>query len=285
MFKYNDMKTVYFFPEGGQFYDNLFRYFAAEIIKKLYGYDEVKPSLVINLEFNTIVTDEAFKKIIEFDQHSEVYPLDTSKDILMMGAFQRSEILEKYRDMCIELFNVENNSYISNRIKVSNILKYVSKHTIEPAPNDLVMHIQLGDDAFNKDKNTSEIFNSSDLKDIIKTITYDKLYIIVSSPKSEWEKEYLSAFDDLSPTYISAGIGDDFDFLLKASKILASAHPISWMAAYLGKSSEVYIPYNSYYGGYEGYNQSLSGFSDKCKVYYSISYWVPQIKDEETITE
>ncbi len=282
MSKYKDMKTVYFFPEGGQFYNNLFRYFAAELIKKLYGYDEVKPTLVINLEFNTVVTDEAFKKIIEFDQRSEVYPLDTSKDILMMGTFQRSEILEKYREMCTGLFNVENDSYISNRIKVSNILKYVSKHTIEPKPDDLVMHIQLGNDAFNKEKNTSEIFNADDLKDIIKTIKYDKLYIVVSPPKSDWEKEYLAAFDDLSPIYISSGgIGDDFDFVLKASKILTSASPFSWIGAYLGKASEIHIPYNTIYGGYEGFNQSLAGFSDKCKVYYSLSYWTPTIKDEE----
>ena len=55
------MKTVYFLVQG-QFENNLFQYFAAEVIKKLYGYDEVHPTFQINLEFNTIVDDEKFKR-------------------------------------------------------------------------------------------------------------------------------------------------------------------------------------------------------------------------------
>jgi len=85
------MKTVYFLVQG-QFGNNLFQYFAAEIMKKIYGYDEVKPTFHINLEFNTVIEDPAFKTICARYMSGNIAQIDTSKDILMMGFFQRSEI-------------------------------------------------------------------------------------------------------------------------------------------------------------------------------------------------
>jgi len=85
------MKTVHFLVQG-QFGNNLFQYFAAEIIKKIYGYDEVKPTFQINLEFNTVIEDDKFKRIIDSYMNGQKYELNTSKDNLMMGFFQRSEI-------------------------------------------------------------------------------------------------------------------------------------------------------------------------------------------------
>lgn len=269
------MKTVYFFPDG-QFCNNLFQYFAAEIVKKIYGYDEVKPSIIINLEFNTVISDESFKKIVEFDEKGEVYPIDTSKNILMQGYFQRSEIFKKYREYLKPLFNISNTNYISNRTSITNILKYTSKHTISPSENDLVIHIRLGD-FYDKAHNTSQLYDPGQLKDIIKTIKYDKLYIVSTQPQTNWEKEYISYFDELHPTYINGNTGDDFDFLLKSSKILTSASTYAWMAAYLSDAKEVYIPYNTFHGGYESINQSLADFADNCKVFYNMDYWFSKI--------
>ena len=56
-------RTVHFLIQG-QFGNNFFQYLAGEIIKKIYGYDEVKPTFFINLEFNTVIDDAAYKKII-----------------------------------------------------------------------------------------------------------------------------------------------------------------------------------------------------------------------------
>ncbi len=269
------MKTVYFFPDG-QFYDNLCQYFAAEIVKKIYGYDEVKPNILINLEFNTVISDEAFKKICEFDERGEVYPIDTSKNILMKGYCQRSEIFKKYREYIKPLFNIDSTNYISNRTCISNILKYTSKHTISPTENDLVMHLQLGN-FYDKANNTSQIYDPIQLKDIIKSVKYDKLYIVCNSPKEEWEKEYISHFNEFNPIFINGNAADDFDFLLKSSKIVTSASTYSWIAAYLSNAKEVYIPYNTFHGGYESINQSLADFSDSCKVFYNMEYWFSKI--------
>ena len=271
------MKTVHFLVQG-QFGNNLFQYFAAEIIKKIYGYDEVKPTFQINLEFNTVIEDDKFKRIIDSYMNGQKYELNTTKDILMMGFFQRSEIFLHERDYIRSLFNEENMNNISNRIKIGNIVKYQTKHNVQPQENDLVLHVRL-DDFIDIENKKSQLYSPDDLKNIMKDIVYDKLYIVCSKPNADWEKEYLSEFNDLNPIFISGLLGDDFDFLLKAKKLITSASTMSWMAALLG-NAETHIPYNTYYGGYEGNGQSLAICSNSSKI-YNITYWFPKESPKE----
>jgi hypothetical protein len=56
------------------------------------------------------------------------------------------------------------------------------------------------------------------------------------------------------------------------------------MAAYLGTAKEVHMPYNTYYGGFEGSEQSLTTFDDAsasgesvCRVYHDVKYWYPSL--------
>jgi len=281
------MKTVKFLVQG-QFGNNLFQYFASEIIKKIYGYDEVKPTFEINLEFNTIIDDMKFKRIITAYLNGDKVEIDTSKDILMIGFFQRSEIFLKEREYIRSLFVEDNTNNISNRIKISNIIKYKTKHTIEPSENDLVLHVRLAGafqwaDFIDMENKTSQLYDPVRLKEIIKDIKYDKLYIVCNTPKADWEKEYLSEFDDLNPVIITGVLGDDFDFMLKAKKLITSASTMSWMASYLGNASEVHIPYNTYYGGFESNSQSLAESGPNTKLYKGMTYWFPKRSELSTI--
>jgi len=274
------MKTVKFLVQG-QFGNNLFQYFAAEIMKKIYGYDEVKPTFEINLEFNTVIDDFKFKRIIAAYIAGEKLIIDDSKDILMYGFFQRSEIFLKERDYLRSLFVEDNMNNISNRIKISNIIKYKTKHTIEPTENDLVLHVRLAGafqwaDFIDMENKTSQLYEPEKVKEIIRGIKYDKLYIVCNTPKADWEKEYLSEFDDLNPTIITGVLGDDFDFMLKAKKLVTSASTMSWMAAFLGNANEVHIPYNTYYGGFESNSQSLAECGPNAKLYHDMTYWFPK---------
>jgi hypothetical protein len=281
------MKTVKFLVQG-QFGNNLFQYFASEVIKKIYSYDEVKPTFEINLEFNTVIDDAKFKQIIAAYIKGEKYEIDTSKDILMFGFFQRSEVFLKEREYLRSLFTEENTSNISNRIKISSINKYQTKHTIQPTENDLVLHVRLAGsfqwaDFIDMENRTSQLYDPDRLKSIIKGIKYDKLYIVCNAPKSEWEKEYLAEFNDLSPTIISGLLGDDFDFMLKAKKLVTSASTMAWMAGFLGNAEEVHIPYNTYYGGFESNSQSLASAGSNCTVHNEMKYWFPKTSDTTKI--
>lgn len=281
------MKIVKFLVQG-QFGNNLFQYFASEIIKKIYEYDEVKPTFEINLEFNTVIDDTKFKRIIHAYLRGERYELDTSKDILMYGFFQRSEIFLKERDFVRSLFVEDNMNNISNRIKVGNIIKYKSKHAIEPTENDLVLHVRLAGafqwaDFIDMENRTSQLYSPEKLKEIIQNIKYDKLYIVCNTPKADWEKEYLAEFNDLNPTIISGVLGDDFDFMLKAKKLITSASTMSWMAAYLGNANEIHIPYNTYYGGYYSNSQSLDKCRDDAIIHEGMTYWFPKTSNLDNI--
>jgi hypothetical protein len=274
------MKTVKFLVQG-QFGNNLFQYFASEIIKKIYGYDEVKPTFEINLEFNTVIDDFKFKRIINAYLNGDKIEIDTSKDILMFGFFQRSEIFLKERDFIRSLFVEDNMNNISNRIKIGNIVKYKSKHIIEPTEDDLVLHIRLAGafqwaDFIDMENKTSQLYDPKRLKEIIRDIKYDKLYIVCNTPKAEWEQEYLSEFNDLNATIITGLLGDDFDFMLKAKKIITSASTMSWMAAFLGNANEIHIPYNTYYGGFESNSQSLAECSNTSTVHHNMAFWFPK---------
>lgn len=267
------MKTVQFLVQG-QFGNNFFQYLAAEIIRKIYGYDEVKPTFYINLEFNTVLDDSAYKRIILSHISGHTLPIDTSKDILLMGFFQRSEIMEYEREFFRSLFTEENMNNISNRIKIGNIVKYKSNHTVEPTNNDLTLHLRCGD-FWDHEKKRSQMFDPEGLKEIIVSIPHDNLYIVREAPNAEWEKEYYSQFESLNPIWINGNLGDDFDFLMKSKKLITSASTMCYLAAYFGNADEIHMPYNSYYGGEEGDGQHLTAFNDKCKVYYSIDYWFP----------
>jgi hypothetical protein len=274
------MKSVKFLVQG-QFGNNLFQYFASEIIKKIYGYDEVKPTFEINLEFNTVIDDFKFKRIITAYLAGDKVEIDTSKDILLIGFFQRSEIFLKERDYLRSLFVEDNENNISNRIKISNIIKYKTKHTVEPTENDLVLHVRLAGtfqwaDFIDMENKTSQLYEPEKVKEIVRGIKYDKLYIVCNTPKADWEKEYISEFDDLNPIVITGLLGDDFDFMLKAKKLVTSASTMSWMAAFLGNADEVHIPYNKYYGGFESNSQSLAESGPNAKVYQDMRYWFPK---------
>jgi hypothetical protein len=270
------MKTVHFLVQG-QFGNNFFQYLAAEVIKKIYGYDEVKPTFYINLEFNTVINDTAYKQIILAHMEGNKVEIDTSKNILLMGYFQRSEIMKYEREFLRGLFHEGNTNNISNRIKIGNIVNYKSNHTVIPTKNDLTLHLRCGD-FWDEEKKRSQIFDPEGIKEIIATIPHEKLYIVRNAPTAKWEEEYYSQFESLHPIWINGNLGDDFDFMMKSSKLIISASTMSYLAAYFGNASEVHIPYHSYYGGEEGNHQHLAEFNDTCKVYRSIDYWYPMFE-------
>ena len=268
------MKGNVHFLIQGSFGNNLFQYFAAELMKKIYGYEAVKPCFQMQMDFQQVIDDEKFKAIMLAYLQGHPIQLDVRKDILLVGFYQRSEIFTAERDFVRSLFNAENMNHISNRIQIGNIVKYQSKQLLQPTANDLTLHLQCGE-LWDHARNRSQIFDPAQIKEIVKSIPHEKLYIVSEKPAHDWEKEYYDHFEELNPVWIRGNLGDEFDFLLKSPRIITSACTMSWLAAYLGNAEEVHIPYNTFYGGAEGYEQSLAEFNEKCKVYRDLTYWTP----------
>ena len=257
------MSRIVSFTAEGPLGNNLFQYFAAEIIKKIYGYDEVQLTLPINLEFNLVIDDEKFKTIVTRYMEGDVVPLDTSRNILLMGFFQRSEILEFEREYLRSLFHKDNEHYINRTVRIKNIVQYVSKHTVQPQGDELTLHLS---------SNTGQLYDPAFLKGIIKSIPHTRLFIV----HEDDHREYHRHFDELGATWIHGSLGDDIDFLMRSPRIITSASPVSWMAAFLGHAQHIYIPYNHHYGVKDGHGQSLAEYSPACIVYYDTAYWTTE---------
>jgi hypothetical protein len=267
------MFTVYFINKG-RFANNLFQYFAAQIIKKIFGCSKVK-YVSVTPQHCYIIDDEKFKKIIHAyinlqNKNLHLLPkdFDIYKDICLCGFFQRSEIFEYLKDYIKELYNVENKDLINDKYRICDTILNVKPIGLS---NDLIVHVRLDD--FIHDVHNSEIFDPIQIKSIIKNISYDKLYIICDKLRYDWEKKYMNNFDDLNPTYISSNLLEDFSYLKSATKILISGSTLSWIAAFLGDAGEVHIPYHSYHGGFEGIGCNLEKFNDNCFIYKNMEYW------------
>lgn len=264
------MSRIVSFTAEGPLGDNLFQYFAAEIIKKIYGYDEVQLTLHINLEFNLVIDDEKFKTIVTRYMEGDLVPLDTTRNILLMGFFQRSEIFEFEREHLLSLFHKDNEHYINRNVRIKNIVTYRPKQLVEIKEDDLTLHLPW---------NTvrAQLYDPEFLKGIIKSIPYQRLFIVHDGEVEE--REYHRHFDELHPTWIHGNLGDDVDFLMRSSRLITSASPLSWMAAFLGNAKHVYLPYNHHYGGKDGHGQNLAEFNSSCIVYHDTVYWTPISKD------
>ncbi len=276
------MSKIIYFRSNGRFTNNLFQYFAAQIVKKILNYDFIALD-TSNTELIKsscyVIDDKKFKQI-----HTDTFlaNIDTSKNIYLDGYFQRSEIFANYREYIKSLIH-ENNKDRFGILYSYTICDLVlpSKNSRSPGKNDLVMHIRLDD--FLGDL---QIFDSSFLKEIISKIQYDELYIVCDKLKQEWEYKYMAHFLDLQPILISESLLEDFNFMRQSTKILTSASTLSWMAAFLGEPEEVHIPYNTYHGGFEGDGQSLAGFDlplnsspdwkQVCCVYKNIKYYTKE---------
>jgi len=267
------MKTVYFLLQG-QFGNNLFQYFAAEVLKKIYHYDAVQPTFYINLEFNTVIDDDKFRIITTDYMKGQPPHIDTSKDILLMGFFQRSDILKFEREYLRSLFHTNNHNHISNRIKISSIINHQSTHEHRPTERDVTLHLRCGD-FWDHAQCKSQIFHPDNIKAMLATIPYDKLYIVIHTPEQQWERDYYAMYNDMNPIWIQGTLADDFDFLLRSTTLITSASTMCYMAAFLGQATTVHIPYNYFYEG-DHNGQRLAEFDDTiCTVHYHLKSWLP----------
>ena len=273
------MTTIIYFRSQGRFTNNLFQYFAAQIVKKILNYDTVVlDTSNSNTLKNTCYTiDNAkFKEVLDDKFLREI---DTSKNIYLDGYFQRSEIFKHYREYIKSLIHENNKDRfgISYTYRICDLVLPLENSNV-PSKNDLVVHIRLDD--FIGDL---QIFDPSSLKEIISKIQYDELYIVCDKLKQDWEYKYIANFLELQPILIQGSLLDDFNFMRRANKILVSASTLSWMAAFLGDAKEVHIPYNTFHGGFEGNGQNLADFDlplnsnedwkHICNVYRNVKYY------------
>lgn len=279
------MSRIVYFRQRGRFTNNLFQYFAAEIIKKIFNYDKVILDTKIGVYDVTsvlrdscyVIDDEKYVKIIN---QREVYDI-LNKNIYLDGYFQRSEIFLKMREYLLSLFSESNENCFrrfspscpEEQYKICDVVKAL-KNTINiPEKSSLTLHIRLDD--FLGDL---QIFNVHQTKELVQKVmkeySLETLYIVCDKLRYNWEFEYMAHFLDLDPIMISNSLLEDFNFMMKSPYLFTSASTLSWMAGFLGEHQKVFIPYNTFHGGEKGYGQSLREFNDSCMIFDGMKYYI-----------
>jgi hypothetical protein len=257
------MSRIVCYKTVGRFANNLFQYFASQIIRKLFDYNEVKISQYN--PGNCLYIDNAkFKEICELYMQGKSYNISGFQNIYMDGFFQRSEIYLHYKDYIMSLFTESNTHKINESFSIRDIVLYNTKHII-PTENDLVIHLRLDDFRL-----TKEVFEPNELIDILKTISFKNLYIICDTVKQQWEQDYINNFKEFNPIILSGNILDDFKLMTTCRRLLISASTYSWMASYLNMNlTELYIPYNRRHGDDQNLTEPNNGV---VKIYRDIKY-------------
>lgn len=271
MFKWNiKMERIVYFANRGRFTNNLFQYFAAEIIKKIFNYDKVLLNNNQETRLNCIVFyDWCYVDIITKYINNQPIP-ELNKHIYLDGFFQRTEIFKHLKDFIYSLFTIENKNYFNSEYRICDI---VPDDTSSINNEDLTLHIRLDD--FVSD---IQIFKPEEVKEKISYImnkhNLKQLYIVCDVLKQKWEFEYMANFLNLDPIFVNGNIIEDFHYMMKSSYLFTSASTLSWMSGFLGNkynSNKIYIPYNKIFRE-QKYNQYLVDFDENCEVFYDLNY-------------
>lgn len=234
----------------GRLGNNLFQYTACRLLADLLDVDFISP--IKSIDYFSILKDSestlnisnSIRDINDFEYKDIINSIESNPNyindfksqsfetIRCSGYFQYSNIINKYKDKVLNFFNL-------NHVEINT--------------DDLVIHLRLDD--FAHSRVNSGIIDYNWFIDIIKTKTYNKLYIVVDKPTMTEETEYLNKFLYLNPIFISGRAVDDFNFLRCFENIIISNSTFSWWAAFLGAAKNITLPEN-----YNHFGVEINGF-------------------------
>lgn len=240
------MNQAVTFNTIGRFGNNLFQFAAAKLTAHLLGlpiHNPLEPESFFNIfktEKNNTpqpfinFNDNNFKELI-LNAKNKTY-IDHIKNnfngtLYLNGYFQYSWAYGMFKDVVKDFFTLPQT---------------------EINETDIAMHVRLGDFYFCH--YNSGIISPEWYLNILKTKTFNKLYIVVEQPTNKNEEEYLLKFNSFNPVIVSNTLIEDFNFLRKFKKIILSNSTFSWWAAFLGCSQEVTLPENYNCFGVDGFS-------------------------------
>ena len=158
--------------------------------------------------------------------------------VCMQGYFQISEPLVRNRQMILEKFKSDTTT-VSTLFTMKDCM--AAKSPIHIDPEDIVLHIRLGD--FIKAK---IVIDPAPQLAILRNTKMNRLIIVCSAPKTDAERNYLLLFEEFHPIFQHGTELEDFAVLRCANRILVTNSTFSWFAAFLGSARDRWIPVPKY---------------------------------------
>jgi len=238
------MHFIYYDPDPkyGRFGNMLFKYFACHIIKQVYGHTLTRN--VNDIVCRKTVSDDDW---IQWSSSHQKDGYDWGNfDLVLHGAFQQDLILNQHRDFFKSLIHEGNHDAINDIVSVRDIALPLQNVASMPQTNDLVVHIRLDD--FNHNGYNSEIVHVRHFIELIESLEFNRLFIVVDQIRNAYEETYMSHFRKYDPILIQQTVIEDFKFLIYAQNIICSNSTFAWMAAFLGNASNIWVFNNNFHG-------------------------------------
>jgi len=154
----------------------------------------------------------------------------------------------------------QNCVYINNNQEL--VISFFDLPILDKNNEDIVLNVRLDDKVHSNNLENPENWDKAEIvhpdyyKKILDSETYKNVYIVVDKIKYEWEKKYMSHFDQYNPILVSKTPVEDFNFIRSFNKIVTSVSTFSYWAAFLSDADKIYTFKNA---GYFGKNCNLHG--------------------------
>ena len=239
--------------------NKLIQYLTCKLIGHLFGHRYV-PALAEEAE---VVKEEHFGRILE----EKPYYL-SFVNIRIKGLFQKSEWLVPYRQVLLDLvydpFNRD--CWVTGdgaAVFVKDLVTHVPL-VVEAEPDTLFMSVRLDDFMHYPWHATSDIPYPSFYTDILRKLSFSKLYIICDRVRHDWEREYLKAFAPWNPTLLQESFEHDCCLMRSCTRLIHSNSTLCWVMSFLSRGvKERYIPNTRHYP-----EQCLEAIDPGDKVFY-----------------
>ena len=284
----------------GRFGNNLFQYYATQVLMKLlnefdgkYEKYEFKyrneitsshPDLDLTPNGYIKIEDDKFLQYYR-QLKNKKYPKELrGKNIWMFGFYQFYDFLKDNMDFVQSLFSVDNKDHINDQISMDQFAYQIkvencpSTNNNNESENVLYLHTRLDDFLQYGHNNNIISFPSyvTLIKDsIIKENPHiDTVIIVVDKIRRDFEAYYLTNFIKeitnipMKCSYHSGNMWQDFAMLYYAKNLVCSNSTFCWWAGLLGDSFQNWFPDTMKYNE----NQQFNKLNDKTKV-FKVAYW------------
>ena len=247
--------------ERGRTGNNLFQWATCKVLGYIFGH-----TYVISMPHvrRVIVDDNLFKEISESEDPATDIRFNHLREnhIECNGFFQLSKLFVKYRERLIQALYSTTDiipSIFWQKVNIFTLMHTPSKYIL--SDRDVVVSLRL-DDFYHPDGKQTDIPYPNFYLDIIKTMNFDRLYIVCDKINKPWEQAYLNQFKEYNPILVSGTIEDDVAVLRDAKRIIHSNSTLCWFISFASEKMERHIPLTG-----ANVNQYLDVVSSTDKLY------------------
>lgn len=214
--------------------NNLFQFAFGNLIAHLSGSELVAP------EIKGFPNTKGFIKTREINNDYR-----TGYNYYRLTPEQFNIIVENAKTKDVKFFchpqNV--NYYTEHKDYLKEIMKVEDGDYYKTSDNDIVVHLRLGD-YFSSRFNGRYEYRVEVVRDLIKTLEYEKCIIVTDEPNSS----KLNIFKELPNCIInSSDVLYDYRTINNAKRIIMTSSTFSWWAAWTSDANEIYCPIHDFW--------------------------------------